>query len=1138
MTPSKRSLLPRPRMRRPGNTNKPLMGALDSLATRLAAAFQQAGDMALPDLPNAAQALLAWVCCQRLGRPLVLIADSPSALEVMHRDLRFLNEALIPARGKGAPVTLVFYPAFEASASRRERPDPELAGLRTTALRQLAAALTPPATPGACIIATDVHALLQPVPTPTALQAASYFLRPGDTCDPAALVERLAGQNFTSTPQVQGKGQFAVRGGILDLWPVDQVWPLRLEFYGSVIDSIRTFDPADQRSLVRIGELTLTPAGLDGIPADASTTLAAYVPPGAVLLWTDYASIVEHAALQREAYDEAGMGDCLLGLDALESALRAIASVSLTPSLSPKGPLADLTFIPFPDINAGVLTQDPDALLARRHARLAETADNAAAGRPTLVFFDTPGARDHYAAALPLSFPTLPVHIGNFSSGFRCDALNLILLAESDLYSRHKVSAERYDPLGDIPRPAARRTGERLAELGNLEPDDLVIHVQHGLGRYRGLLEIEMEGERQEVISIEYAEGARLHIPTRHAHLLSRYVGVSGRKVALHRLGGKRWDKEKQAAERAIVDMAAALLETQAQRTVLHGTAFPADNPWQHEFETAFPYRETPDQVRVIAEIKQDMESTRPMDRLLCGDAGYGKTEVAMRAAFKAVMGGKQVAMLVPTTVLAQQHFFTFRDRMRAYPIRIEMLSRFCTGADKRAIIEDLRQGSIDIVIATHSLLQDRIRFRNLGLAIIDEEQRFGVQHKEKIKDMRRMVDVLTLTATPIPRTLYMSMTGAKDLSLLQTPPRERMAIETIVEVNTDHVVREAILREINRGGQAYYLHNRVMTIERVAERLRALIPQARLAVAHGQMPTTQLRQIVRAFVEGDYDVLLCTVIIESGVDIPRANTILIDRADRFGLADLYQLRGRVGRSHHKAYAYLLLPPHGHMDRDARRRINALQRNSALGAGFQLALQDLEIRGAGNILGAEQSGHITAIGFGLYCQMLKRTVAQLKGEALPSVIDVDLQLDFIDLAPANADRDNSVTLPYVYVDDDHLRVEFYRRFAEIASEAEVAQLRLEVEDRYGPPAPPLNRLFDLARLRLAAHDKGISAIRVRDGKVRLMRGGDPLLLNSRFPYLTATSAADRIAEILQLVNTSDAWAGVKGFSLPLRRPHA
>ncbi|HIV09383.1 MAG TPA: transcription-repair coupling factor, partial [Candidatus Spyradenecus faecavium] len=658
------------------------------------------------------------------------------------------------------------------------------------------------------------------------------------------------------------------------------------------------------------------------------------------------------------------------------------------------------------------------------------------------------------------------------SEGFALANLKLTVVSQGDLYPTTRTwrTASR-------PRPIA---GQRLEYAFDVEPGELVVHLEHGIGRFLGLTEIEMDGRRTEVFTLEYAGGARLHVPTTHAHLLSRYIGPNSRKVKLHSLDGKRWRSEKEAAQRGIEDLAAGLLETQARRRVMPGFAFDLSDPWIAEFEALFPWQETPDQTRVIAEVKRDMASPMAMDRLLCGDAGYGKTEVAMRAAFIAVANHKQVALLAPTTVLAEQHFATFCDRMAHFPVRIEVLSRFRTPGQRAKTRAAAAQGQVDILIGTHALLTENIPFQDLGLLIIDEEQRFGVAHKERLKSLRALVDVLTMSATPIPRTLYLSLTGARDLSLLRTPPSNRVAVETLIQRDDDAVVAAAVRRELARGGQVFYLYNRVNTIGRVHERLRRVTPEARVLVAHGRMEAADLAATMAAFARGEADILLCTTIIESGIDIPRANTILIDRADRFGLADLYQLRGRVGRSAAKGFAYLLLPGEGLIDSDARKRLQALKRHSGLGAGYAIALRDLEIRGSGNLLGAAQSGHIAAIGFGLYCQLLRRTVARLKGEALPTLIDVELSLDFLDTSPG-ALGPNAAALPYDYIEDDAQRMNAYRRLAEAATLPEIDALRGELADRYGRPPVAAERALRLARLRIRAAGAHLAKIEARRG---------------------------------------------------------
>ncbi|MCE9612678.1 MAG: transcription-repair coupling factor [Lentisphaerae bacterium] len=1096
---------------------------LAALTAQFRAALAAGPRQSLPLMPRPAQALLAWLGARDLGHTALVITEGPQVLDTCHQDLRALAGAL-PVTGDAVPPRMIFFPALETLPGEKS-PDPELSGARMQALLDLHAAVT---AGEPVLLVTCVQALQVPTPRPADLHALCPVITVGTEVDPQRLAETLVAAGYDAAPEVQAKGQFTPKGGLLDVWPVSSLWPVRFEFLGDTLESIRTFDPLTQRSVEKPNAVRLAPAREQGpaLPAAGGPGLLAGLPPGAIVFWTNMDAIAVHADAFVQRVAEGTSKTRALTLDDLQARFSELAPplVHWHFETAPAIPLAAFDFTPLPvDLAPTAEPLHPDAMQQQRQRRLAFVVSELDQGQSVHLFFDTAGTRKHFDVEAGKRLPGAHRHESALSEGFRSAACGLTVLAEGDVYGQRKQRVRPYDPIGTAPRPA-RDQGDRLADLAALRTGDLVVHLEHGLGRYLGLADIECDGQRQEVITIEYDEGAKLHVPVAHAHLLSRYVSVSRQRPKLHRLGGRRWEKEKADAEKAIADMAAALLETQAHRDALEGFAFPPDAPWQREFEASFPYEETPDQIRAIADVKRDLESTRPTDRLICGDAGYGKTEVAMRAAFKAVMAGRQVAVLVPTTVLAQQHYQTFCERMAPYPFRIEVLSRFSRGRHA-AIIHGLAEGTVDIVIGTHALVQPAVRFHNLGLAIIDEEQRFGVAHKERLKHIRRLVDVLTLTATPIPRTLYMSMTGSRDMSLLQTPPRQRMAIETTVTRNTDDVVRAAIERELNRDGQVFYLHNRVMTIERARQRLQALVPHARIAVAHGQMSAGQLKDVMRRFVQGEADVLLCTTIIESGVDIPRANTILIDRADRFGIADLYQLRGRVGRSTHKAYAILLVPPHGPVDEDARKRIGAIQRHAALGAGFHLALQDLEIRGAGNLLGAQQSGHIAAIGFGLYCQLLQRTVARLKGKPLPPLIDVELQLDFLDLSPAAADTGRTACIPYAYIPSETQRMEMYRRVAQLAELPGVPALRAELEDRFGAPPPPVDLLLTLAEIRLHAYRQKIHSVRVREDKLVLARAGGELLMErSQFPRLRQANPARRLAEIIERIRTSDRWS--------------
>jgi transcription-repair coupling factor (superfamily II helicase) len=747
-------------------------------------------------------------------------------------------------------------------------------------------------------------------------------------------------------------------------------------------------------------------------------------------------------------------------------------------------------------------------------------------------------------------------HIGSLSRGFFCDEAKFVVVTDAEIFGRYKVQRPRR-----LKSPHAQATRSALdIDFTDLEEGDFVVHLQHGIGRYVGLQVLPLgagtkptEGSTaaanagQECLVIEYAPNEstqpppKLYVPVTEAHLVSKYVGTGKAHPPLNTLGGGRWAKAKAHAEQAVRDVASELLAIQAARDSQAGHPFNSDTPWQREFEGAFLFEETPDQLRAIVETKSDMERPKPMDRLICGDVGFGKTEVGIRAAFKAVMDGKQVAVLVPTTVLAQQHYNTFRERMADYPVRIELLSRFRTRGAQQRVVKDLAAGSVDIVIGTHRLLQSDIAFKDLGLVVIDEEQRFGVLHKEKFKMLRKLVDVLTLSATPIPRTLYLALTGARDMSTIQTPPHDRLPVETIVTQYDERTIRDAIQRELNRGGQVFFLHNRVITIQTMAQKLALLVPRARIVVGHGQMHSDELEEVMTEFVNGDADILLSTTIIESGLDIPNANTIIIDRADRFGLSDLYQLRGRVGRYKHQAYAYLLLPRHAGLLADVRKRLSAIKQYSTLGSGFKIAMRDLEIRGAGNLLGAEQSGHITAVGFDLYCQLLKQSVSSLKGEKVRPRVDVQLRLDFLALSPAEESpkpkapssraKDNlpgsessnptpqltPAYIPFKYISDSRQRIEIYRKVAQASEKSSLQDLEKELRDRFGPLPPAIQLLLRVAEIKILATACGISAIEVKEDKVMLTRNNDYIMAGGRFPRLTKKEAAARLKEIQRLL---------------------
>jgi transcription-repair coupling factor (superfamily II helicase) len=687
---------------------------------------------------------------------------------------------------------------------------------------------------------------------------------------------------------------------------------------------------------------------------------------------------------------------------------------------------------------------------------------------------------------------------------------------------------------------AGQSAVDQLLDFSELVEGDFVVHLQHGIALYRGLTKLETRDGTREVISLEFDEKITLHVPLQESHLISRYVGLTKSKPQLGRIGSGRWEKARQAAEHATLDLAAELLRIQAQREAQPGHAFAEDNGWQKEFEAAFPFTETRDQAKAIVAMKADMEQTRPMDRLVCGDVGFGKTEVAIRGAFKAVMGGRQVAVMVPTTVLAQQHLNTFRERMAGYPVAVEMISRFRTRQEQVGILAALAEGKIDILIGTHRLVQNDVKFKDLGLVIIDEEQRFGVKHKEVFKRWRAHMDMLSMSATPIPRTLYLALTGARDLSTIETAPSNRLPIQTIVKSYDEKLVVEAIQYETRRGGQVFYLHNRVMSIDLVAARLRALLPDLSIGVGHGKMGAAGLERMMTDFVAGRYQVLVCTTIIESGLDIPNCNTLIIEGADRFGLSQLYQLRGRVGRFKHQAYAYLLLHRHARLLDIARQRLSAIRQHNQLGAGFRIAMRDLELRGAGNLLGAEQSGHIVGIGFELYCQLLRQSVARLKGEKQAALVRASVKLDFVFVGESAETARTTATdtfsalkqaerseggidkiqarLPATYISESRLRIDFYRRLALVESPKQVKEIEAELRDRFGKFEEPVRALLLVTEIRSRAEQKGILSVETEGNRLKCLRHtgrhDDYIQLSNRFPRLTAPTPLARLKEVI------------------------
>ena len=703
---------------------------------------------------------------------------------------------------------------------------------------------------------------------------------------------------------------------------------------------------------------------------------------------------------------------------------------------------------------------------------------------------------------------------GELLAGFTVPISKLAVLSSSELFGRYRTPGGPRRSLLEKARAARAR-----ATVDEMEVGDLVVHYEYGIGRFKGI----QQGDEGDELVLQYRDGALLGVPLEQAHLVGKYVGLGGKTPELNKLGGAAWKTARKAAEKSIMDYAAQLLRVQAERQGEVGFAHPPDSRWMWEFERSFHYTETTDQRRAIDETKLDLESPRPMDRLICGDVGFGKTEVAIRGAFKAITSGKQVAILVPTTVLAEQHWRTFRERMSDYPIRIDLLNRFRTAAEVRETLAGLADGSVDLVIGTHRLVSGDVTFKDLGLVVVDEEQRFGVAHKEKFKQLFRQVDVLTLSATPIPRTLYMALMGARDMSTIDTPPPNRVPVSTTVCAYDERIIRDAIRREMKRGGQTFFLHNRVKTIDMMAAKIRELVPEARVLIGHGQMDKDDLEVVMHAFVKGEADILLATTIIETGIDIPNANTILIDRADRFGLADLYQLRGRVGRAGEKAYAILLLPRDMMTVGDARKRINAIKEYTALGSGFKIAMKDLEIRGAGNLLGTKQSGHISQIGFELYCQLLRQSVDRLKGRKDTPRGETSFKADFIVFSETAYAREDPklvlpAFLPAAWLEETKVRITAYREISEASTEKALNALEISWRDRFGRIPDAAARLIEITRIKSLAAAEGIASVEISGQRLMLHRNGDYILLEGRrFPRLQSASPQGKLAEATTLL---------------------
>jgi transcription-repair coupling factor (superfamily II helicase) len=1080
-------------------------------------------EVSVPGLKGSAPAYLLSRLIPEVPGPLLIVTPDQESADELCRELRYFAQR---------PEEILPFPAWDVTPFEAASPHPDLVGERLNALLRLldgrARALVLP-----------LSSALQRVLPRSVLGEVCQYLVTGEELEREVLVGKLVKLGYAHVPIVEDRGSFSVRGGILDIFPPDLPKPVRIEFFGDLVETMRFFDPMTQRSLEPIEELVLLPSrevilseavlkdfaprlkrrcDHQGIGADRRRELMeqlshAIYPPGIDFLQPlfhpgletifDYAGpgairvLLDPAALEDEsqrfasdladALTRAELRDAVtcepeeLFLSAEQFAAQLAAGRRLrVPQLELEGEGGTQLRLAAQD-NADLkleLGSEGERVLAPLAERVVSWI---AGGNRVLVPCHQAGqARrlyellSHYRLPLEISEESFPqaalrppgrveILVGEISRGFRLEAERLVVIAEEEIFGK-RVKRRGL---------SEARKKQLLTSLAELKPGDHMVHIDFGVALYRGLEHLSLTGLEGDFLLLEYAGGDKLYLPVDRINLVQRYVGAEGIEPKLDRLGAAGWEKAKAKARAEVQEMAAELLKIHAAREVQEGFRFsPADDMYR-EFEASFAFEETPDQAAAIDQVIADMESPRPMDRLVCGDVGYGKTEVAMRAAFKAALDGKQVAILVPTTVLAQQHGESFAARLKDYPVRVEMLSRFRTPQEQKKILEGVKKGEVDIVIGTHRLLQKDVVFKDLGLLIVDEEQRFGVTHKERLKQFRAVVDILTLTATPIPRTLYMSLMGIRDLSIIDTAPVDRLAIKTFVSRSSDELIREAVLRELRRGGQVFFVHNRVQTIGAMAEELKRIVPEARIAVGHGQLAEKELEKVMLSFMHGESNLLLCTTIIESGLDIPSANTLIVNRADTFGLSQLYQLRGRVGRSKQRAYAYLLIPGEGAISSDALERLKIIQDLTELGAGFRIATHDLEIRGAGDLLGARQSGDIVAVGYELYAELLDEAVRTLKGEALPERVEPEIKLK----VPA--------FIPEDYVRDPNQRLLIYKKLTQPADEAEIDDIRAELIDRFG--ALPMAAVYLLEVMRLRVLLKGLLVKEIE------LAGGDLVL---------------------------------------------
>jgi len=1059
----------------------------------------------LSGLPPLAKALYAVLLWQATERPVLLVTSGPKEAENLAELLGTFFELLSPSRALPGPQLL---PAFDVLPFQHLSPHSEIREQRAVALWRLATGRTP-------LTVTPLASALLRTEPPEFYRSLALTLRRGDELALEVLVAHLEGTGYQRRDPVEMVGDYSVRGGIVDVFPPETPRPVRIEFFGDQIESMRRFDVETQRSVMRIEECLILP--LTETPA--SETLFAELadrlgpgrvprPPGpfpgwefcvplvrprsasllsfsasAILVWDEPEQLARSAERLWERLDQAPC-PCpperiFFRWDELLSACEPATQVAFRELDFGGDPSFHMTIRPSVAFHGNMRIAVAEARnFLERGGRVAFfAASGGELERLADIFgeYELPcqlgvepsdGTPPYLAERAYLAGAATNVFLlkGRVRRGAVFADANIAIYGFEDLFDASEVVARG---------PARTNVTRFSTDLADLKPGDYVVHAEHGVGRFLGLRELALDGQKGDFMLLEYANEARLYVPLSRLDLVQKYRGVGEATPPLDRLGGVTWARTRSRIKARMRDMAQELLKLYAERKLAQGFAFSPDSNWQREFEDAFEFQETEDQLAAIQDIKRDMERPEPMDRLLCGDVGFGKTEVAMRAAFKALGDGKQVAVLAPTTVLCFQHYETFKTRFAPFPVRVEMLSRFLSPKQRQIVLEDLALGKVDIVIGTHRLLSKDVEFRDLGLLIIDEEQRFGVRHKERLKQLRKNVDVLTMTATPIPRTLHMALLGLRDMSVIETPPKDRLAIHTVVAHFDPELIGAAIEQELARGGQIYFVHNRIETLWSRAALLQQLVPHCRIAVAHGQMSEAQLEKVMLGFMRHQFDLLACTTIVENGLDIPLANTIIIDHAERYGLAELYQLRGRVGRSNRRAYAYLLVPPEAELTETARKRLAALREFSELGAGFKIAALDLELRGAGNLLGGEQHGHMNAVGYDTYVKLLEETVRELKGEPLPLEVHTTLNLSL------------DLRIPPEYIAEEQQRLRAYKRIAEVTDREMASRVLADLADRYGPPPETVVHLVEFALLKSLAEKLGIVSIERRHGALLL-----------------------------------------------------